>query len=70
MSIGGTRWNKNDVLRYKHKLISLEGEMTLLKAYCPFNCLHYEPLSSNKLGCKQTALAHACCKITADYTFT
>jgi len=35
MSIRGIRWNKNDVLRYKHKLISLEGAMTLLKTYLP-----------------------------------
>lgn len=31
MSIRGIRWNENAALRYKHKLISLEGEMTLLK---------------------------------------
>jgi len=35
MLIRGIRWNENDVLRYKHKLISLAGEMTLLKTYLP-----------------------------------
>jgi len=33
MSGRGIRWNKNDVLRYKHKLISSEGKMTLLKIH-------------------------------------
>jgi hypothetical protein len=35
MSRRGIRWDKNDAMRYKHKFIFLEGEMTLLKTYLP-----------------------------------
>jgi hypothetical protein len=51
------KWNKNDVPRSEHKLMILEGEMTLLQAYMlPPTTQAITTHSSHTVSCNEAAI--------------
>jgi hypothetical protein len=58
----GIKWNKNYVLRYKHKPTFLETEYTAAGMLTLSICPHYEPRSYHTPGCKGAACTHMCRK--------